>query len=214
MNGAAAMRCNAEAEATRALGLEERRRHARQLFFGMFLMLAVLLPPMVARAQATPPTEYQVKAAFLFNFAKFTEWPADSFANSESPFLVCVLGKDPFGRMLDDTLQGKTILEHPIVVDRLRDAAGARNCQLVFVGRSEAVRLTAVLEALRGSSALVVGETDGFARFGGAIELILEEDRVGFIINPDAAGRAGLRLSSKLLALAKIVHDDPGNKKS
>jgi len=155
-----------------------------------------------------------LKAAFLFNFAKFTEWPSEAFPSAPSPFLVCVLGKDPFGRVLDDTLQGKSIAERPIVIERLRDMAGARHCQVVFVSRSEDSRLAAIFRALRGSIALLVGETDGFARFGGTIELTLEEDRVGFIINPDAAGRAGLRLSSKLLALAKIVHDDSSNGKS
>jgi len=191
------------------------RRHGRERrLLAAFLAFTVWPAAPSARAQAEPPTEYQLKAAFLFNFAKFTDWPGEGFASAESPFLVCVLGKDPFGRMLDDTLQGKLIAQRPVVIERLRDVAAGRRCQVVFVSRSESSRLAAIFQALRRSSTLLVGETDGFARAGGAIELTLEEDRVGFIINPDAAGRAGLRFSSKLLALARIVHDDSGNGKS
>lgn len=212
MNGGATIRRAARFEGQRAGGCTRKPR-------GLLLLAALLafsVWPAVpsARAQAAAPTEYQLKAAFLFNFAKFTDWPNEGFGSAQSPFLVCILGKDPFGRALDDMLQGKTIAEHPIVIERLRDAAGARRCQVVFVSKSESSRLAAIFQALRGSIALLVGETDGFARLGGAIELTLEEDRVGFIINPDAVGRARLRLSSKLLALARIVHDDSSNGKS
>jgi hypothetical protein len=155
-----------------------------------------------------------VKAAFLFNFAKFTEWPSGEVTNRHSPFVMCVLGKDPFGSVLDDTLQGKTLREQRVVVQRLQDASGARQCHVVFVSRSEAGNLAAIFQALRGTNALVVGETDGFAESGGAIELTLDQGRVRFTINPGAAQRAGLRLSSKLLALAKIVRDKPADGKS
>lgn len=165
-------------------------------------------------AQAAPTAEYQLKAAFLFNFAKFTDWPDDVFAGPGAPFAVCVLGRDPFGSSLDDTLRGKTIANRPVAVERLRDLAGVQRCQMVFVTQSETGRLPAILRALRGAKSLVVGETAGFAHAGGAIEFTLEDERVRFTINPDATERAGLRISSQLLGLARIVHDDPADGKS
>lgn len=156
------------------------------------------------------PSEYQVKAAFLFNFGKFVQWPQSSFTNPQAPFWVCVLGEDPFGSALDDTLRGKAIDGHPVSVTRIKDAASARGCQIVFVGASEKARLPAILGSLRAWNALVVGETEGFAASGGGIQFLLEENRVRFAINPDAIRRAGLQVSSRLLALAKIVRDAPG----
>jgi hypothetical protein len=160
-----------------------------------------------AVSQSKTAGEYEVKAAFLYNFAKFVEWPERSFASAQSDFTICVLGNDPFGRTLDEALEAKTIGNRRVKLERVKDAAQARQCQMVFVSPSDSQRLPEIIDQLRGASVLVVGETDGFARAGGTVQFTLEEDRVRFTINPDAAERAGLRLSSKLLALAKIVHD-------
>jgi hypothetical protein len=164
-----------------------------------------------ARAQA-PPSEYQLKAAFLFNFAKFIDWPPGSFTGRQSPFAICVLGQDPFGRVLDDSLQGKMIGNQPLAIRRLKDKTEARRCQMVFVSSSESAHLAEILESLRGANVLLVGETSGFAAAGGTIEFTLEDNRVRFTINTDAADRAGLMFSSKLLALAKLVHDEAHSK--
>lgn len=172
----------------------------------LVLMLAGLLCTSSARAQQAP-NEYQLKAAFLFNFAKFIDWPAASFEGPKSPFTICILGKDPFGRVLDDLLPGKLIGQHPVMIVRMRDAATARHCQIVFVGNDESQKLASILDGLRGTNALIVGESEGFATAGGAIQFTVEENHVRFLINPDAGERAGLKFSSKLLALAKIVRD-------
>ena len=148
-----------------------------------------------------------MKTAFLFNFAKFIEWPPSSFATPQSPFTFCVLGQDPFGSILTDTLQGKVIRDRPLAVRRLKDKSEARSCQIVFVSSSESPHLPEIVETLRGGNVLLVGETNRFAASGGTIEFTLEDDRVRFAINTDAAGRSGLKFSSKLLALAKLVHD-------
>lgn len=153
------------------------------------------------------PSEYQVKAAFLFNFAKFVEWPADAFASSQAPFVICVLGEDPFGPMLDATLAGKTMGTHPVLLRRIKEHSDARRCHIVFVSSSESRNFAAVVDSVRGFAVLLVGDTDGFAAAGGSIEFTLEGNHVRFLINPDAAQRAGLMLSSKLLMLARIVHD-------
>jgi hypothetical protein len=185
-----------------------------QKSWAVVLLLLVLFGAVFqTQSQGSSPGEYQLKAAFLFNFAKFVEWPQSSFANPRSPFEICILGNDPFGPAIDDVLRGKAIGEHPVVVARPKEVADARHCQILFVSSSEQKRLPAILAALKGTNALVVGETDGFAVSGGIIQFTLEEERVRFMINTDAAERAGLQISSKLLALARIVRDAPGNAK-
>jgi hypothetical protein len=160
-----------------------------------------------ARGQADAATGYEVKAAFLFNFAKFIEWSPGAFATPRSPFVVCVLGQDPFGNVLDDTLQGKTIGDRAFTVQRLKDKADVRHCQMVFVSSPESAHLSEIVESSRGAHVLLAGESNGFAASGGTIEFTLEDNHVHFTINTDAANRSGLKFSSKLLALAKIVHD-------
>lgn len=158
-------------------------------------------------AQTGSPGEYQLKAAFLFNFAKFIDWPAGSFATPQSPFTICILGVDPFGRAMDDVWQGKSVGDRSAAVERSKNLADARRCEIVFISSSEKRRVPEILDGLRGSNALVVGETEGFAADGGAIQFTIVEDHVRFLINTDAAERAGLKVSSKLLSLARVVHD-------
>jgi hypothetical protein len=166
-----------------------------------------------ACAQANEPSEYQLKAAFLFNFAKFIDWPPGSFPSPRSPFTICVLGQDPFGHALDDILHGKMIRDQPLAFQRLKDKTEARSCQIVFVSSSESTHLADILESLRGANVLLVGETTGFASSGGTIEFALDGDNhLRFTINTDAADRAGLKVSSKLLALAKVVRGEGHSK--
>lgn len=157
-----------------------------------------------------------MKAAFLFNFAKFVEWPDRSFESPQSAFRICVIGQDPFGGALDEYL-GKTIEGRPVQLARYPSANGlaeTRHCQILFISASEKTHFHEVIESLRGDSALLVGDADGFAASGGTIEFTLEDNHIRFSINPEAAQRADLKLSSKLLALAKIVHDGTNNGKS
>jgi hypothetical protein len=172
------------------------------------VMLVAFCASPVAWAQANPPGEYELKAAFLFNFAKFIDWPPSSLASPQSPFSICVLGQDPFGHLLDDQLQGKMIGSRNLAVQRLKNRAEARRCLMVFVSSSESPHLAEILESLRGANILIVGETNGFAASGGTIEFTIEDNHIRFAINTDAADRAGLKFSAKLLALAKIVHDE------
>lgn len=182
--------------------------------FGTLLILAIALHAPAMRSQGDEPGEYELKAAFLFNFAKFVQWPPSSFATPQSQFGICVLGDDPFGKSIDDMLRGKTIGEHRVVVTRCKNLAEIAHCQIVFISSSERKRLPEILTALRGTSTLAVGETGGFAASGGVIQFTLEDQHVHFIINVDAAEHAGLQISSKLLALAKVVRDAPLNGKN
>jgi YfiR/HmsC-like len=172
----------------------------------LWAVMALLVNTVLAPAQDSAPTEYQLKAAFLYNFAKFVDWPSNSFANDHSPFAICILGVDPFGSTIDDTLRGKTIGDHPVVVQRGKEPADVRHCHIIFISSSEKRRLPEILAALQGVNALIVGETERFADSGGTIQLMIEQNHVRFAINTDAAESSGLRISSKLLALAKVVH--------
>ncbi len=177
----------------------------RFLFTCFFFALLALPAP--ASPQGAASVEYQVKAAFLLNFAKFVEWPAGAFAGPSGPIFVCVLGHDSFGSALDDVLRGQTINNHPLRPLRITSIPDLKSCQMAFVSQTENKRLPAVLAALKGSGVLTVGESLDFASQGGAIQFYLQDGRVHFAVNVDAVQRAHLTLSSKLLALAKIVHD-------
>ncbi|MGA9884988.1 MAG: YfiR family protein [Candidatus Acidiferrales bacterium] len=163
--------------------------------------------------QEPGPTEYQLKAAFLFNFAKFVEWPPSSFTSLQEPFSICILGTDPFGPVIDETLRGQMIEGRAVTVLRVQEAAQLRHCQVAFISASNKDTLAQILQTVRGANVLLVGETPGFAAAGGAIQFQMQENRVRFSINPEAAERAGLHVSSKLLSLATIVHDADGNGK-
>jgi uncharacterized protein DUF4154 len=160
-----------------------------------------------AQAPVRVPIEYQVKAAFLLNFAKFIEWPARAFVDEGAPVNICVFRYDPFGASLDEVVRGKNIKNRGLVARRVSEVTELSGCQLIFVSEKEQKRLAEVLGSVRGSSALVIGETEDFAQRGGGIQFFLEDQRLRFAINVDALQRARLTASSKLLALARIVHD-------
>ena len=152
-----------------------------------------------------PPEEYQVKAAFLYNFAKFVEWPQDAFQNQSEPLVVCVLGEDPFGRTLDGIVAGKKIDGRALVVRRTSDARQVKGCRMLFVSSSEPRSVLSVLAALNESCVLTVGEAASAASEGMIINFILEGGRIRFAINTAAAEREKLRFSSRLLSLATMV---------
>jgi hypothetical protein len=158
-----------------------------------------------ASALGQSADEYQVKAAFLYNFAKFVEWPPQAFHDASAPFAICVLGRNPFGRSLEEAVDGKVVEERKLVVRQFADVRQVNSCHILFVSSSERMSLRAILEELKESGVLTVGETVEFTAEGGVISLQLEGDRVRFEINLDAAGRQKLRISSKLLSLARIV---------
>jgi hypothetical protein len=150
--------------------------------------------------------EYPVKAAFLFNFAKFVEWPPDSFKGPEDPIAICVLGQDPFGSALEDLVRNKTVANRAFVVRDVSNAQQASKCHIVFVSASERKRCRSLLAELKGHSILTVGEAEDFIENGGTINFKLKDARVRIEIDAGAAERARLRISSKLLSLAEITN--------
>jgi hypothetical protein len=165
-------------------------------------VVAGLTLPRFSRA-ADEPSEYQVKGVFLLNFTKFVEWPAAAFEAPDSPIAICILGDDPFGAALDQILAGEVVNGRKVAVQRLRRAPTPKSCQVLFAGKSEkdALRLLPGLEA----GVLTVGEGESFVREGGMIAFLLENRRVRFNINQTAAENAGLKLSSKLLNVARSI---------
>lgn len=170
------------------------------------LLLAVLVGTESTSASDQPIQISRVKAAFLYNFAKFTEWPADRLPLGDT-LEMCVVGDFPVADALEITIKGRSVEGHPLAVQLLTADGPLRSCHLVFVGGSEARRSAEILETLRGASVLSVGDGPGFTEQGGVAQLIVENDRMRFAVNVTAAQRARLQLSSKLLSLATIVRD-------
>lgn len=156
------------------------------------------------------PSEYELKAVFLFNFAQFVEWPGASFTSAGAPFTICVLGEDPFGGQLDETVKGELVLGHPLTVERHRDAAQLDNCHILFIGSSELKNLEGVLASLGGRAVLTVSDIDRSAERGTIIQFANDRNRLRLRINVAAAKSAGLTLSSKLLRPAEIVGEAKG----
>jgi len=165
-------------------------------------VLVISMFDISAETKASP--EYLIKAAFLLNFAKFVEWPADSFKDNLTPTNLCILGKDPFGPALD-TIKDKTVKGRPLKIRRANKVNDIGGCHILFISPSEKENLKQILSVLRNSSTLTVSEIEGFAQMGGIINFILADKKVLFEINPDAAQHSRLRISSQLLKLAEIV---------
>jgi len=164
-----------------------------------------------AAAQAVDPpdaSEYLIKAGFIYNFAKFVEWPSTAFSQPDSPIMIGVLGTDPFGSVLDRLVEDKKIGPRGFVVKRYKwgkDLKDLKECKILFVSASEKAHIDEIVQAVKGLPILMVGETPGFAERGGIIRFTLEDNRVRFEINVDAAHQADLNISSRLLTLAKII---------
>jgi len=156
-------------------------------------------------AQGQAAREHEVKAAFLYNFTKFVEWPADAFPDGRAPIIIAVLGPDPFGRTLDDIVAGKQVNGRPLVIKRLAGSRELERCHVLFVSPQKATEFTRLLPSIAGQPTLTVGETDRFAEMGGMIQFVKRQRKVRFRINPMAASQAGLKISSRLLNLAEVV---------
>jgi len=179
----------------------------------LMLLLATLAGGITARAQGSDSLpEYQLKALFLYNFAKFVDWPAGTFPETNSPIIIGVLGKDRFGPILDKTIN-QPLNGHPFVIRRFATVAEADGCHILFISDQETRRLDEILRSLKGRSILTVSEIENFARQGGLIQFITVDDKIRFLINNNAARSSGLRISSQLLNLAvKIYPDTPAAK--
>jgi hypothetical protein len=165
------------------------------------LELALFLNSSVAEAQSA--SEYEVKAAFLYKFASFVEWPS----TVRAPICIGVLGADRFGKSLDRVVRGKQVGNRGFAIRRFSTAGAAAHCEILFISASEEGKYHEILKLLRGKPVLTVSEIPGFCEHGGAINLKVVDSKIRFEINPAAGQRSGLHFSSKLLSLAKVIEE-------
>jgi hypothetical protein len=180
---------------------------------GLLIVITCLLSAMALGSHAealdsSDSSEYLIKAGFIYNFAKLVEWPTASFAQPDSPIVIGILGEDPFGATLDRIVADKKINGRGFAVKRVkwsRDFKDLRDCNILFVSSSEKEHIESVIDAMKGLPILTIGDAPGFAKRGGIINFMLEDNKVRFEVNVEAAKHADLTISSRLLTLARIV---------
>lgn len=173
-------------------------------------LLVLLFHPLVlnsAHAQSNPG-EYQLKAAFIFHFAQLVDWPADALGLENNPLILCTTGENTLPGVLENIIQRKQIGSHPLVVRHLQEKENPAGCHLLFIVGSDKKRVAAILASLNSAPILTVGESDDFVQQGGMIGFCLQENKIRFDINLKMAQRANLKISSRLLLLAKTVVGD------
>lgn len=171
----------------------------------VFVVIVCLAAAFPIHAQQKVYDERQVKATYLFHFTQFVEWPAAAFSDPRSPFVIGVLGDDPFGSVLNDLVKGEAVGDHQLVVQRFRRLEEIRTCHILFISSSETRTYAQIFARLQGRSILTVGETAGFATSGGGVELLTERTAIRPRVNVGAAKAAGVTISSRLLKLVDIV---------
>ena len=181
------------------------RAAGRALWFGCLLACVLAAWSLTAFAQAARPLDYQVKAQYLPNLGRYVEWTTRAKPGPEEPFEICILGQDPFGSALEAALQGENINGAPLAAKRLTRVQDATTCRVLYISNSEQGKLDSIMGTLGTSSVLTVSDIPDFVRRGGMIQFVLEGSYVRFEVNLSAAERAGLKLSSQLLKLARAV---------
>lgn len=174
------------------------------------LVLALVFIPETAHAQESAG-EYELKAAMLYNLTRFVEWPAAAYADTQSPTFLCILGRDPFGESLTSIASSQSAGGRAVQVRRISGSKEVRGCHVVYISSSERKSVAQILALLKGTSILTVGEMAQFAARGGMIQFSLEEKQVRFEVNLEAASESDLKISSRLLVLARVVKDPNKN---
>jgi|SRR5688572_23981079 len=177
----------------------------RQTASAARVLFAALLLWLTPGWGAPAPSEYHLKAVYLFNFGQFVEWPASAFESPDNPFVLCIAGQNPFGTILDEVISGESVNGRAFTLKHVDDPARSGDCNIMFIGRNEAARLAPTVQALRGRSVLTVSDIDGAERQGVVITLFNERNRIRMRINLAAAKASNLVISSKLLRPAEIV---------
>ena len=152
-------------------------------------------------------SDYQVKAAYLYYFTTFVDWPPEAFERPDSELVIGVLGEDPFGKILDDTVRGKSVNHRPLVVRRFASIKEARDSHILFISASERDRIPSILKALDGAAVLTVGDLDSFAARGGQIAFHTIDRKVRFDINVAAVERSRVKISAQLMKLGRVVRE-------
>jgi hypothetical protein len=176
----------------------------------LLLFVLCMADPAATRAAEPRPSEYELKAAFIFNFSQFVEWPTNAFNSENDPVIIGVVGSDPFGPILDRIVQDEKVRGRSLVVERYARPNEIKRCHILFVSKSLAAQWPEILRAVSDQPILTVSDMDRFSNRGGMIHLVTERNLVRMRVNPEIARRAGLTISSKLLRLADNATRDGG----
>jgi len=168
------------------------------------LVMLLLVSKLALSGQPSPSREYQLKAVFLFNFTQFVEWPSQSFSSEEAPMVIGILGKDPFGSYLEETIAGEKINGHPLVIRRFETIDDIGACQILFINPADKSKTRSVIEELKGRNILTVSDAPEFLQQGGMIRFFTKRDKINLQVNLEATKSAELVISSKLLRLVEI----------
>lgn len=169
-----------------------------------FIFLLIMCSTYFASSQSSVPVEYQVKAVFIFNFTQFVDWPSSSFASEQSPLIIGVLGENPFGSYLEETVKGETVSGHPLIVQYYKNVTDIKTCHVLFINSNETKVIDTVLSNLKGSNILTITNNYDNSKQDEVIRFFIRNHKTGFQINSDAAKNASLNMSSKLLNVATI----------
>jgi hypothetical protein len=156
-------------------------------------------------AQEEAPKDYSVRAVFLYNLTQFVDWPPAAFQNARTPLVVGILGENPFGRHLEEAIEGEKNNGRPLVIRNFTTEEEIENCHVLFINLPEVSQTSQVLEKIEGRSILTVSDHAGFLEAGGMVQLVQADNKIHFQINPDAASEADLKVSSKLLRVAEVI---------
>ncbi len=174
------------------------RRHCQPV------ILTLLFSITIFSAQAQAPREYQIKAAFLFNFTQFVEWPASCFSTDKDPFIIGIIGENPFGSYLEEIVVGEKVNGHPLVIRYFKTLEEIKSCHILYINLSQTSKLEQVVAGLKGKTILTVSDRTDFIQEGGTLRFFTKNNKIQFQINPEAGKKANLIISSKLLRLADV----------
>jgi hypothetical protein len=183
--------------------IDWKKTHRKKLTAWCMYACCLCFP--LLQSQNTPLPEYKIKAVFLFNFTQFVEWPPNVFNNDDAPFVIGILGKDPFGSYIDNVAAGEKMGMHPLTIIRYDDVSEVDNCQMLFMSTKYDKRLPEVLSSLSNRSILTVSDAPGFVQDGGVIGFVTARNKIKLQVNLTAAKTADLNISSKLLSVAEIL---------
>jgi len=188
-----------------------------RLTVAVLLCLSLALGANAQSSDSAASSEYLIKAGFIYNFAQLVQWPSVVFSQADSPIVIGILGTDPFGTTIDRVVENKKLDGRNLVVKRLKwgkDLKDLKDCNILFVSSSEKEHIPDLVNMVKWLPILTIGETPGFATRGGIINLTLQDNKVRFEVNIEAAKQANLNISSRLLALARIVPQSADGRKS
>jgi hypothetical protein len=198
--------------ALKAILYQMMKQYTKKLWSTRYVIASLLLINSLAlQGQVPPSREYQLKAVFLFNFTQFVEWPASSFSSDQSPMIIGIVGNNPFGSYLEETVTGEKVGEHPVVVQYYNNAEEIKACHILFINLSDSKQREQVVTLLKGRNILMVSDAPGFLNQGGMVRFFTGSNKIKLQINLEAAKAANLSFSSKLLRLAEIFKPRENN---